>query len=399
MSDAAHHRNEAARGAPRVIVALSVAMVGNGLVLTVLGVRSSRAGFSAAVTGAILAGYYVGFLGGARATGAMARRFGLHRTFAGVIALMAAACAAPAIAENSALWIAARVVQGFGVSASYVVVETWLNAATTNDRRGRLLGTYTVSVMAAFALGALLIKFTGADGRWPFVLSGVLTLTAALALIGIHPIAATARSAASHMSLQRLFAMAPIGVVVAVMSGVLNGAFSSISVYADKAGFSDSRTGWFSALSALGPILIVFPVGALSDRFRRTRVLTVAAAMASGLFLLASMLPVGSLGTGLTLMVAGGLTIALYTMASAETNDHLTSSQIAAASEWVVLMYGIGAIIGPFANTGGIAAGGAAAYFWVMAIAHGVTVVLVATLWRVRRRSTREERPEVSVLS
>lgn len=374
-------------------------MVGNGLVLTVLGVRSSRAGFSAAVTGAILAGYYVGFLGGARATGAMARRFGLHRTFAGVIALMAAACAAPAIAENSALWIAARVVQGFGVSASYVVVETWLNAATTNDRRGRLLGTYTVSVMAAFALGALLIKFTGADGRWPFVLSGVLTLTAALALIGIHPIAATARSAASHMSLQRLFAMAPIGVVVAVMSGVLNGAFSSISVYADKAGFSDSRTGWFSALSALGPILIVFPVGALSDRFHRTRVLTVAAAMASGLFLLASMLPVGSLGTGLTLMVAGGLTIALYTMASAETNDHLTSSQIAAASEWVVLMYGIGAIIGPFAITGGIAAGGAAAYFWVMAIAHGVTVVLVATLWRVRRRSTREERPEVSVLS
>ena len=372
-------------------------MVGNGLVLTVLGVRSSRAGFSAAVTGAILAGYYAGFLGGARATGVLARRFGLHRTFAGVIAVMAAACAAPAIAENSALWIVARVVQGFGVSASYVVVETWLNAATTNDRRGRLLGTYTVSVMAAFALGALLIKFTGADGSWPFVLAGVLTLSAALALIGIHPIAATARSAASHISLRQLFAMAPIGVVVSVMSGVVNGAFSTISVYADKAGFSDSRTGWFTALSALGPILIVFPVGALSDRFRRNRVLTVVAATAGVLFLLASMLSVGSLGAGLTLMVAGGLTIALYTMASAETNDHLTPSQIAAASQWVVLMYGIGAIIGPFAVTGGMAAGGAAAYFWVVAIAHGLTVVLVVCLWHFGQRTTHSKRPEVSV--
>ena len=372
-------------------------MVGNGLVLTVLGVRSSRAGFSAAVTGAILAGYFVGFLGGARATGVLARRFGLHRTFAGVIAVMAAACAAPALAENSALWIGARVVQGFGVSASYVIVETWLNAATTNERRGRLLGTYTVSVMAAFALGALLIKFTGADGSWPFVLSGVLTLSAALALIGIHPIAATARSAASHISLQQLFAMAPIGVVVAVMAGVVNGAFSSISVYADKAGFSDSRTGWFTALSALGPILIVFPVGALSDRFRRTRVLTVVAAMAGVFFLLASVLAVGSLGAGLILMVAGGLTIALYTMASAETNDHLIPSQIAAASQWVVLMYGIGAIIGPFAVTGGMAAGGAGAYFWVVAIAHGLTVVLVVCLGRFGQRTTRSKRPEVSV--
>jgi MFS family permease len=193
------------------------------------------------------------------------------------------------------------------------------------------------------------------------------------------------------MSLRRLFAVAPIGVVAAVMSGVVNGAFSSISVYADKAGFSDSRTGWFSAMSALGPILIVFPVGALSDRFRRTRVLTVAAAMASGLFLLAWMLPVGGFVTGLTVMAAGGLTVALYTMASSETNDHLTSSQIAAASELVVLMYGIGAIIGPFAVTGGMAAGGAAAYFWVMAVAHGFTVVLVASLWRARQRSTHEE--------
>ena len=275
--------------------------------------------------------------------------------------------------------------------------ELKLNAATTNDRRGRLLGTYTVSVMAAFALGALLIKFTGADGRWPFVLSGVLTLAAALALIGIHPIAATARSAASNMSLRRLFAMAPIGLVVAVMAGVVNGAFSSISVYADKAGFSDSRTGWFIALSALGPILIVFPVGALSDRFRRTGVLTVAAAMASGLFLLAWVLPVGSLGTALTLMVAGGLTIALYTMASGEMNDHLTPSQIAAASQWVVLMYGIGAIIGPFAVTGGMAAGGAAAYFWVVAIAHGLTVVLVVSLARFGQRNAHTKRPAVSV--
>lgn len=376
-----------------MIIALTVAMVGNGLVVTVLGVRSSRAGFSAGVTGAVLAGYFVGFLGGARAAGALARRFGLHRTLAGVIALTAAACVAPAIAENPALWIGARVVQGFGVSASYVVVETWLNAATTNDRRGRLLGIYTVSVMAAFALGALLIKFTGADGSWPFVLSGVLTLTAALALIGIHPIAATARSAASHMSLRQLFAMAPIGVVVAVMAGVVNGAFSSISVYAAKAGFSDSRTGWFSALSRLGPILIVFPVGALSDRFRRTRVLTAVAAMAGVLFLLAWMLPVGSLGAGLTLMVAGGLTIALYTMASVETNDHLTPSQIAAASQWVVLMYGIGAIIGPFAVTGGMAAGGAAAYFWVVAIAHGLTVVLVVSLGRFGQRNARAVSP------
>lgn len=387
MTDAAHLRTEAARGAPRVIVALSITMIGNGLLLTVLGVRSSRAGFSAAVTGSILAAYYVGFLVGARATGAMARRFGLHRTLAAVIVVMASVTAGPALGENPGWWTGLRVVQGFGVSASYVVVETWINASTTNERRGRLLGIYLVTVMAAFALGALLYRFTGADGSWPFLVAALITASGVVPLIGIHPIAATARTATTHMRLGQLFRLAPVGAVVACLSGVVNGAFSSISVYADKAGFSDSRTGVFTALSVIGPILLVYPLGAVSDRVPRPAVLAGSAALAAALFASMVGMSAGGVAASGTIVIAGGLTLGLYMLASAETNDHLRPDQIASASELIVLLYGIGAMVGPFAITAGIAAGGANAYFWVMAAAHGLGAVLVISLWRTAGRA------------
>lgn len=81
-----------------------------------------------------------------------------------------------------------------------------------------------------------------------------------------------------------------------------------------------------------------------------------------------------------TLMLAGGLTIALYTLTSAETNDHVAPAQMAGASGQIVLLYGIGAILGPFAAAATMRRTGPDGFFWLSAGSHLAIVATVTAM-------------------
>jgi MFS family permease len=316
----------------QLIAAFSLVMAGNGLLLTALGVRSSRAGFSDVVTGAVLGGYYVGFLVGARHARVLVQRFGLMPTLASLVVIMGCISAGPAIAEVPAYWVALRVLQGYAISASYVVVETFLNGAIGNEHRGRLLGIYMVTTMGAFAGGSYLLGLTGADGATPFVVAGVLTASGAVALVGLHAhTAALPVREASSVDLRDLFRLAPVGVAVAMLVGFAVGSLTTISVYGERAGLGDDRTALVSAAVGVGPIVMLYPVSAWSDRRPRRTVLVTSAVAAAALMVAMASMGAGGWPMVLALVPAGGLTIGLYTLASADTADRVEPSQMAAA--------------------------------------------------------------------
>lgn len=372
----------------RVLVGFSLAMAGNGLLLATLGVRATRAGFSDAITGAILGIYYVGFLVGARHARAMVQRVGLSRALVVLIATMALISAGPALGEVPAWWMVLRLAQGYAISACYVVMETFLNRATGNDRRGHLLGIYMVSTMGAFAIGSLTFRLTGADGRLPFLTAGALTGAGALVLIGLHTSFSAPTTAVTAMPLRRLFRLAPVGVAVGVLVGFANGAFNTVAVYAEQADFTDGQTAIISAVVGIGPIVVLYPLSRLSDRVSRPAVLAGTALVAAALLALTAGMHPGGAAMMVTLMFAGGLTIALYTLTSAETNDHVTPAQMAGASGQVVLLYGIGAIMGPFATAATMRRSGPDGFFWLNAasqVAIVFTVVAMSAFARSQR--------------
>jgi MFS family permease len=365
----------------QLIAAFSMVMAGNGLLLTALGVRSSRAGFSDLVTGAVLGGYYVGFLVGARHARPLVQRFGLMPTLAALVVMMAIVAAGPALGEVAVYWVLLRMVQGYAISASYVVMETFLNGAIGNEHRGRLLGVYMVTTMGAFAGGSYLLSLTGADGATPFVVAGLLTASGAVGLVGLHAhtSALPVREAAS-MTLVELFRLAPVGVSVATLVGFANGSLTTVAVYGERAGLTDARTALVSAAVGVGPIVMLYPMSAWSDRRPRRQVLVAASVCAAAMMVAMATMSAGGWPMVLVLVPAGGLTIGLYTLASAETNDHVEPGQMAAASGQVVLLYGVGAVLGPFATAATMGQFGPPAYFVLNAVALvGAAVTVVAT--------------------
>ena len=369
---------EQGRGIAQMTFGFSLAMAGNGLLLAILGVRATRAGFSNAVTGAILGAYYVGFLAGARHVRGIVARLGLARALLVLVAAMGVIAAAPALGEVPAWWIVLRLVQGYAISACYVVVETWLNGTIGNERRGHLLGIYMVCSMAAFAVGSFVYRFTGADGTMPFLVAGAITGAGAIVLTGLHsrvPVVHARTPQAVPMRL--LFQLAPIGVTVGALVGFVNGAFTVAAVYAERANFTDAQTATISAVVGIGPIVVLYPLSVLSDRVSRRGVLIASAALASILLVLTAAMKPAGWPMMAALTIVGGLTISLYTLTSAETNDKVEPDQMAGASGQIVLLYGIGAIRGPFAATATMGRFGPRGFFWLNAAGHAVAVVLV----------------------
>merc|ERR1712023_90149 len=122
------------------------------------------------------------------------------------------------------------------------------------------------------------------------------------------------------------------------------GAFYALgAVYARRLGMNLSSTALFMSMVILGGVALQWPLGRLSDKLDRRKVIvfsfggTFAAAIAMAL-----------LGTpGVILMTLGflfgGLSFALYPLCVAHTNDHLQPEQRVAASGGLVMLYSLGA--------------------------------------------------------
>ena len=108
----------------------------------------SVGGFGTVVTDAIMSGYYLGFLGGSLITPTFVRRVGHVRVFAALASTVSAAFILYAAAPEAWVWTLMRFVVGFSFAGVYVVAESWLNDAATNETRGQALSAYMIVQMS-----------------------------------------------------------------------------------------------------------------------------------------------------------------------------------------------------------------------------------------------------------
>ena len=79
-------------------------MIGNGLMVLVLGIRASEAGFGSVISGIMMGGYFAGFFGGSAIVPRFLQDVGHIRTFGALAAIASAAVILHLIAVDPVLW-------------------------------------------------------------------------------------------------------------------------------------------------------------------------------------------------------------------------------------------------------------------------------------------------------
>ena len=359
--------------------------VGNGVQGTLVGVRGGIEGFSTFEMSFVMSAYFVGFLGGARLTPEMIRRVGHIRVFAALGSFISAAMVLYPTVTDPIAWTVLRIVIGFCFSGVYVTAESWLNNASSNENRGKSLSLYMIMQMAGLVAGQGVMTLGDPGGYLLFIVPSVLVS------ISIAPILLTATptlafESTKPMSIRRLFQVSPLGAVgILLMGGVFSAIFGMSSVFGTEAGLGVAQISGFIAMIFLGGMFLQAPIGWLSDRIDRRR-LVLACAIVGVISALGGAVAANSYSVLLAAaFLIGGMSNPLYALIIAHTNDFLDADDMAAASGGLIFLNGIGAITGPLITGWLMGLTGPAGFFLFIAIL--MAALAGYTLYRSTQRA------------
>lgn len=353
------------RAMSALLLGIAILNIGSGALMAIIGVRLSASGESNLVIGVITSAYFLGLLGGSLFGAGVIDRVGHIRAFVVYAAVDAIAILLLVFAgESMAAWLVLRMIAGYAMAGLTMIAESWLNHRATNATRGRVLSVYIIVMNGAFAAGPLLLNFGDPMGAGLLVVSGILFVAALL------PVALTRTGnpnigKQAHMGLGRLFAISPLGVIGALVVGLVESAvFGLGAVYGDAIGLDTARISVFLAVTLGGVLILQYPLGALSDRFDREKLILIIALVGGLAATLLAFIgtPEFALLLGLGFMV-GGLASPLYPLSVAEANDWLEADELVPAGASLVLAYSIGATAGPLAGSAAMAALGPGGLF------------------------------------
>lgn len=395
-----------------VLLSIAIAQLGNGMLSSLVGLRLAVEGVSTIAIGLVGAAHFVGWIIGAATAQRVIVRVGHIRAFSAFAAIGSVAILSLGFFLDLVGWALLRVVTGYCMAALFMTAESWLNSASTNQTRGKVLSAYIISLNLALAGGQFLLTLE--DVRMP-LLYALAAMALSLALV---PLALT-RSltpeihAAPRLGLLSLWRVSPLGLAAVVCSGLIIGSIQGGmgAVFARGIGLDTAGVSAFVATVFLGGLFLQWPVGWLSDRIDRRRVLAGAAIMVTigslvvmagaggmpqaetpadgvlaGSGLLAGIIPEG---TAIWLLfigavIVGGAGYALYPVATAHVNDLVEPGRMIAAAGGLVLGGGLGSAIGPIMASGIMSLVGPSGLFaWAVLAGAGLAAF---ALYRARIR-------------
>ncbi|RVU36279.1 MFS transporter [Hwanghaeella grinnelliae] len=382
-----------------LLTGIVLIMLGNGMHFTLIGLRGGIEGFSASELAIVTSGYFMGFLSGARYTPKLIQRVGHVRVFAALGSFMSAGLIAFPLVTEPWAWTILRLLVGFCMSGIYVAAESWLNDAATNESRGKVLSAYMIAQTLGI-IGAQGLLTLGDAGTSVLFIGASILVSVSFAPILLSASRAPATDVVRPMSLRKLFSLSPLGTIgIFVLGGVYAAQSGMGAVYGSQIGLTASQIALFIAMLFGGALLLQYPIGWLSDRVDR-RKLIFGAALLGAVSCTLGWLADGRLEFMMAAaFLAGGVTTPLYALFLAYTNDYLSVEDMPAASGGLIFIFGLGAILGPLATGGAMESLGPFAFWLVLGAMFGV--IALYALYRMSQRaavSVEETESYLSVL-
>ena len=335
------------KGTWALFFGVGMMMLANGLQGSLIGIRASLEGYSASAAGIILTGYYAGFLLGALYIPQRIKNVGHVRTFAALASIASISILIHSLHVSFLGWFLMRFISGICFVGLYTVAESWVNDLSDNEHRGQALSVYMIVSMAGSAFGQLFLNIADPETATLFMIVSVLisiSLVPILIVVSKQP----DFSVAKFFTVKELYKASPLGVVTSIMTGLAHGTLWGIgSIYGLKNGLSIEQVSIFMFTFVIGGAINQYLVGYLSDKYDRRTIIVIVAFLASIFSVLAVLIGSSFIALIIITFIFGGLTVPLYPLAIAHTNDFLEKDEMVAASAGIQLAAGIGLTIGP----------------------------------------------------
>lgn len=360
-----------------------------GLLTTYLGLKLASMEVAKVWIGAMMSAYYLGLVLGSKIGHKLIARAGHIRAFVASAGVVTASALGHALIEQLEVWLLLRLIVGMCMMCQYMVLESWLNEQADSKNRGTIFASYMIVSYLGLVLGQ------GAMSLNPELTIKPLLLVAMCFALCIVPLALTRRIhpqplKPAPLQIKVFWQKVPQSLTTIAMAGVIVGSFYGLApAYAASQGMNTEQVAAYMATTVLAGLLAQWPMGKLSDRVRRSRLIRTNSVILGLLVLAMALLPLsGVVQLGFT-FVFGVFAFTLYPLGAALANQNIEQHERVALSATILLTFGLGASIGPLLASAFMQLGGSEMLYAFMA---AVAALLFIRLQQVNYQQKQQEK-------
>lgn len=352
--------------------------VATGLLNSWVALRSVTLGTSDFLIGSLMAVNALGLVLGGLGGYWLIARIGHVRAYALGCSIAVAATLAHDFSPWLPFWLLLRFVVGLALMVLYMVLESWINEQAEPASRGKVLAWYMTASFLGLIGGQLGLALGGGASR---ALLDLVAIAFALCLV---PVAFTRRPLPQQlaprqgMASWRFVRRVPQALLTITFTGLLSGAFHGLApVYATQQGLDAATVGLFMATCLAAGLLAQFPLGRLSDRVARPRLIRWSGGALAIACLPLLWTPVTAnalLGSG---FLIGLVQFSLYPLALALANEQVESDERVSLAGLFLVGFGAGSSLGPLLAGAAMERFGGGALYGFSALCGLVLAVLV----------------------
>ncbi len=244
-----------------------------------------------------------------------------------------------------AWWFVLRFFFGIALGLVFTASETWLMAFSDERTRGRVFGIYTSVLTFTFAIGPLLIPFTGIHGWLPWLSGIAFVLLGVIVLATIRP-GEIKPPPEGHgifgVVKQKPMLFAGIAAVTFFESMFI----PFFVIFGTEHGRTLDMASFILGFGIVGCAVLYFPFGCVSDHMPRAKLVMISAAVAIVLSLL--MLPAITHWSIWPLILTLRLfAVGVYIVSFAMIGDTFKGASMLSAGAAVSILWGIGGLVAP----------------------------------------------------
>lgn len=353
----------------------------HGLQNSLLGLRAQLENFSTELIGFMMSAYFIGFVFGVKFGAKYIPSVGHIRVFAATASIISITSLLHFLFVNEIFWVLLRFIYGICISASYMVIESWLNNLASAKNRGRILSTYMIINFSAIGLSQFLLDMAPIDAFNLFAICSILASISLVPLI-LSRKAKQPEEKTSQVKfgIKELFKISPLAIIAVISYGIITGAIWGLgAVVLQQHGFSFKEIALFISLLYLGGMIFQWPLGLLSDILNRRVIIVLCALISCIAYLLLYFSMEAFMMSGsddrslkyifLLSLISGGFTYTIYSLSISLANDYVETDKFVKVSAGLLSVLGASSIIGPIIGGFVIRYFGASCFFLLLSCA------------------------------
>ena len=332
------------------ILSLFLGTIGNSFFGTLLSLDLRELGFSNLAIGGIVSIYYLGMMLGSWFLEKRIAKMGFFSSYLILVFLNILFIGLFPLSQAIEFLYFIRFALGIVLGGIFVIVESWILLLAPAEKKGEAMSWYMIGLYSGASLGQMLIGDTTKLFPYNFIIP-ILACAIGMVVLFFQNKDSDYRQteAPPELSTKTVIKMAPLGFFGNLLSGsTLSVFYGLVPLYGKTLALSTQQIGLLMGITIAGGFIGQWPIGKLSDKFSKDRILMLNA-------LALSIISVPMLfGTKLSffilcgvMFVFGTLAFTLYPLAINSLCEKLPQNQTVSAVTKGVVAYGIGCVFGP----------------------------------------------------